>query len=140
MTTRMRTWTLVYDGECRFCLQCVRLLTRWDRRRCLNVVPFQDAAALAGLPAIPREQLEAAMQLVGPDGSVTAGAAAAPLLLGLLPGGSVTAMLFHVPGVPVLAAAVYRWVARRRHRLGCGSTACRRGGLERGFEGRRPPG
>ena len=120
-------WTLVFDGQCRFCVACVGLLRRWDRARRLTAVPFQDGAALERLPVRPRQaELEAAMHLVRGDGAVFAGAKAAPPLLRLLPGGTLLAALFAVPGVPGTAAAVYRWVARRRHKLGCGSAVCRR--------------
>lgn len=67
------------------------------------------------------------MQLVGPDGSVRAGARAAPVILRLLPLGRPLAWLFAVPGVPWVAQRVYRVVARNRHRLGCGSAVCARG-------------
>jgi predicted DCC family thiol-disulfide oxidoreductase YuxK len=93
----------------------------------VRAVPFQQPGALYGLPAIPRAALESAMQLVSPSGEVCAGAAALPALLRLLPMGSPVAALFRIPGVPALAARVYAAVARNRHRLGCGSTVCRRG-------------
>lgn len=125
--TAARQWTLVYDGDCRFCRQCVAILDAWDRRGRLGFAPFQTEDALAALPPIPREALEQAMHLVGPDDAVLAGAAAAPAILRLLPGGRAVAWLFAVPGVPWLAARVYRAVARNRHRLGCGSSACTRG-------------
>lgn len=125
---RAAAWTLIYDGECRFCLRCVDLLRRWDRAGRIRAVPLQDRAALAQLPPIPLASLEAAMHLVGPDGSVRASAAAAPAILRLLPGGALLAALFRVPGVPAVAERVYRAVARNRHRLGCGSRRCLRGG------------
>lgn len=120
-------WTLIYDGECRFCVRCVDLLRRWDRAGRVRVVPLQDRAALGQLPPIPMASLEAAMHLVGPDGSTLAGAAAAPAILRLLPGGALAAALFRVPGVPAVAEQVYVAVARNRHRLGCGSRRCLRG-------------
>ncbi len=120
-------WTLIYDGACRFCLRCIGLLRKWDRAGRVRTVALQDRAALAQLPPIPMASLEAAMHLVGPDGSVRAGAAAAPAILRLLPGGALPAALFRVPGVPAVAERVYRAVARNRHRLGCGSGRCRRG-------------
>ncbi len=64
------------------------------------------------------------MHLVSPDGVVLVGAAAAPAILRLLPGGGLLAWTFRVPGVPSLAEVVYRAVARNRHSLACG---CRRG-------------
>lgn len=125
--TAVREWTLVYDGDCRFCRRCIALLDGWDRRGRLRFVPFQAEDALAALPPIAREKLEQAMHLVGPDDVVLAGAAAAPAFLRLLPGGGAFAWLFAVPGVPWLAARIYRAVARNRHRLGCGSSVCTRG-------------
>jgi acetyl esterase len=120
-------WTLVFDGECRFCLACVRLLGRWDRRTRLRFVPLQDARALEGLPPLDRHALERAMHLVSPLGEVWAGAAALPPMLQLLPGGGFLAVLLLLPGAEQLAAAGYRVVARNRHRLGCGSATCLRG-------------
>jgi predicted DCC family thiol-disulfide oxidoreductase YuxK len=120
-------WTLIYDGDCAFCGRCVALVRRWDARGRVRAVPFQDPDALSGLPAIPRAALESAMHLVSPTGEVSAGAAALPVILRLLPLGTPVASLFRIPGVPVLASRVYETVARNRHRLGCGSTVCRRG-------------
>jgi predicted DCC family thiol-disulfide oxidoreductase YuxK len=121
------TWTLIYDGECAFCRWCVGLVARWDAHARVRPVAFQDRAALDGLPPIPQSALEAAMHLVSPSGEVRAGAAAMPAVLRLLPAVAPMALLFRVPGVPGLAAWTYAAVARNRHRLGCGSSVCRRG-------------
>ena len=120
-------WTLIYDGDCRFCRRCVALLRSWDRGGRLSAVPFQSDHDLESLPRIPRSSLEQAMHLVAPDGGMLAGAAAAPAILRLLPGGRPLAWAFAFPGIPAVANAVYRAVARNRHRLGCGSTSCTRG-------------
>jgi len=118
---------LVYDGACPFCKQCVGLVRRWDRARRVALVPFQATASWEGTPGLSRPALERAMHLVSPAGQVYAGAAAAFPLLRLLPGGALLAAPLAVPGAERLAAAAYRWVARHRHRLGCASSACRRG-------------
>jgi predicted DCC family thiol-disulfide oxidoreductase YuxK len=117
-------WTLIFDGECGFCRASVELLRRWDRYRRLSFVPFQDPGALAPLPRVPRSELEQAMHLVAPDRRVLKGAAALPAILRLVPGGAPLALLYQMPGVPWLAAGVYRIVARNRHRLGCASSTC----------------
>lgn len=117
-------WTLVFDGDCAFCRRCVAVLSRWDRRRRLRFVPFQDEAGLAGLPPIGRAALEQAMHLVSPAGAVFPGAEALPPILRLVPLGTPVSWLFIIPGVPWLAARAYRQVARNRHRLGCGSATC----------------
>lgn len=119
-------WTLIYDGQCRFCLGWIALIRRWDRAGHVNLVPLQDGAAWAGLGGLSRQALETAAHLVGPRGATYVGAAAAGPLLTLLPGGRVLAAPLALPGAERIAAAVYRWVARRRHRLGCGSQRCHR--------------
>ncbi len=116
--------TLIFDGECGFCRRAVTLLMRWDKYGRLRFVPFQDPAALAQLPAIPRASLEQAMHLVTPAGEVYAGATAVPVILRLLKWGRPLALAFRFPGVPAVAARIYRIVARNRHRLGCGSSTC----------------
>jgi len=120
-------WTLVYDGQCGFCRRWVDAVRRWDRADLVRAVSLQDTAAWEGLPGLTRAALEQAVHLVSPDGRAYAGAAAAAPLLRLLPGGRVLAAPLGLPGVPRLADAAYRWVARHRHRDGCGSPACRRG-------------
>jgi predicted DCC family thiol-disulfide oxidoreductase YuxK len=120
-------WTLIYDGQCGFCRRWVGTVRRWDRRARVRSVPFQDGAAWQGMPGLELGALEQAVHLVAPEGRVYAGAAAARPLLALLPGGRVLAAPLALPGAERLARAVYRWVARRRHRDGCTSPGCRRG-------------
>ena len=124
---RAHGWTLIYDGDCRFCRSCVRALGRWDRDARLTFVPFQDRNALKGLPAIERTALEQAMHLVSPEGAAWAGAAAVSPMLRLLPAGGALALLLALPGAGSLAERAYRVVARNRHRLACGSAVCGRG-------------
>lgn len=108
--------TLIYDGECGFCRQCVDVVRRWDREHRLVMVPFQDQARVATF-GIPLPALAAAMHLVRPDGRVFAGADAAPEILRLLPGKRWLAWPFRIPGVLVVARWVYARVARQRHCL-----------------------
>lgn len=114
--------TLVFDGECGLCRRCVAIVHRWDREHRLATLPFQDQARVAGF-GIPLPALAAAMHLVLPDGSVFAGADAAPELLRLLPGTRWLAPLFAVPGVRPVARRLYAWIAARRHCLVRGYTA-----------------
>lgn len=118
--------TLVYDGDCAFCRRWIERLRRWDPHGEIAVVPLQQTDRVAAF-RIPHAALEEAMHLILPDGRVFAGAAATPEILRRLRGRRWLAWAFAVPGVPWVAARVYRWVARRRHRLGCGSAVCRRG-------------
>ena len=110
--------TLIYDGECGFCLQAVDLVRRWDREQRIALIPFQDQARVTAF-AIPLPALAAAMHLVlpPPDGRVLAGADAATELLKLLPHGRWLAWPFRLPGVLPIARRLYAWIARRRRCL-----------------------
>jgi len=90
-------------------------------------VTLQDEREWNGTPGLARPALERAMHLVAPDGRVFVGAEGIAPLLRLLPRGGIWAAPLALPGANRLAGAVYRWVARRRHRLGCASPVCRRG-------------
>ncbi|MGD8699284.1 MAG: DUF393 domain-containing protein [Gemmatimonadales bacterium] len=124
----MSRWTLIYDGDCGFCRRQVALIARWDRAGRLTAIPFQDADLERY--GVSREDAEQAMQLVGPSGAVWAGATAARELAWLLPALRPFAWLFRLPGAMFLAERVYRWIARHRHRFGCESRVCRRGGSD----------
>ncbi len=123
----MEKWVLIFDGDCQFCLRQVELVRRWDVDGRIEPLPFQ-AADLARF-GVERAAAEEAMHLVAPSGRVWRGAAAARELLRLLPRLRGLTWVFKLPGAMAIAEAVYRWVAKRRHRFGCGSHACRRGAL-----------
>jgi predicted DCC family thiol-disulfide oxidoreductase YuxK len=106
--------TLIYDGSCGMCRDVVGLVRRWDRRRAIDYVPFQDGPAVAGF-GIALPALAAAMHLILPDGRVFAGADATPELARLLPGKAWLAAFYRVPGVRPAARRVYAWIAARRH-------------------------
>ncbi len=122
----MWRWTLIYDGECDFCRRQVELALRWDANRRIDAVPFQTADLERF--GVRRGAAEDAMQLVAPSGTVWSGAAAARELSRLLPCTRPFSWLFAVPGAMTVAEHTYRKIARRRHRFGCDSAACERGG------------
>jgi predicted DCC family thiol-disulfide oxidoreductase YuxK len=129
-------WVLIYDGDCEFCRRQVSCVKRHDARGQVEAVPFQSANLESY--GVGRQAAEESMHLVSPAGVVWRGAEAARQLLQLLPRLRPVAWLFRLPGAMFLAERVYRWIARRRHRFGCRSTACRRGG--RNVEGAHPIG
>jgi predicted DCC family thiol-disulfide oxidoreductase YuxK len=108
--------TLIFDGECGFCRDSVRVLQRSDREGRIAVVPFQDPTTEARF-GIKLPTLAAAMHLVLPDGRVFAGADALPELGRLLPGKRWLTWLFAVPGVRPIARRVYARIAARRRCL-----------------------
>jgi predicted DCC family thiol-disulfide oxidoreductase YuxK len=116
-----RPYTLVYDGDCRFCARSADLVATWDRGGIVEVVPFQRGGVRERFPWIPESAYEEAMQLVGPRNETLSGAAAAERLARILPGGRPLGCLFALPFARPVADRVYRLVARNRARLGCGT-------------------
>ncbi len=66
---------LIFDGDCQFCR---RWITRWKNSTgdAIDYLPFQDDEIARRFPEIPRADLEEAVHLVLPDGSVFRGAEA----------------------------------------------------------------
>ena len=115
---------LLYDGNCAFCRAWVSRIRRWDRNNRIELLPASERSHIASLPPLSDEAVNAAMHLVLTDGRILSGGRAIPEILRRLPGGRIPRLLFFVPGIPWLAGRAYDWVARRRHRFGCGDGAC----------------
>jgi len=66
---------LIYDSDCNFCKFWIH---RWQycTGDSISYLPFQDPAIAAQFPELPRADLESAIHLVEPDGTVISGAEA----------------------------------------------------------------
>lgn len=115
---------LIFDGDCGFCSSCVDVAQRWVHPS-IQYVPYQRAElAVLGLS---REQCAAAVMFRDVHGRWHSGSAAIGRLL--LDTGAIwrpLGALIVAPGIRVIAEAVYRVVARYRHRLPGGTPACQR--------------
>ncbi|MCG6495127.1 thiol-disulfide oxidoreductase DCC family protein [Kitasatospora sp. A2-31] len=131
----MRDPVLVFDGDCAFCSTCVVWAERYPRQTLASAgweaVPFQFAD-LAGLDALAGgrgevswERAEREVLWVTPAGRVYGGAQAVARLL-MRSGGAWAYLggVLALPPVRPVAGAVYRWVARNRHRMPGGTPAC----------------
>ena len=66
---------LIFDGDCQFCR---RWIARWKNSTgdAVDYIPFQDGEVARRFPEIPRIDLEEAVHLLMPDGTVFRGAEA----------------------------------------------------------------
>ncbi len=112
MSPRPAPWTVLYDQDCGFCRWSLGVVLRADRRLRLRPVALQTAEADALLADIPSEQRLASWHLISPAGARESAGAALPVLVGLLPGGSLPAA--GLARVPDLDERGYRWVAGHR--------------------------
>lgn len=116
-----RAYTVVFDGDCKVCTRLAGVLRQWDRRHELEVVSSQQPGVMARFPWIPPRAYAEALQMVAADGTTWQGAAAIEKLLDVLPRGRLISWLFRLPFARTFADRFYRWFARNRYRLGCGS-------------------
>lgn len=133
-----RPYTIVYDGACRVCQRIVRVLTRWDKRGLLELVPSQAPGVKARFPWLPERAYAESVQLIAADGRTWQGAAAVERIIDLMPKGWLISWVFSIPAVRPLAERFYRWFARHRYRLGCGKH-CQYRPLAVDFEGTEAP-
>lgn len=116
-----RDFTVVFDGDCKVCTRLSKVLRAWDTSHRLEVVSSQQPGVMARFPWIPARAYGEALQLVAADGTTWQGSASIERLLDELPRGAWISWVFSIPFVRTLADRFYRWFARNRYRLGCGS-------------------
>ncbi len=113
---------LVFDGDCAFCTRSVRFVERRIRRR--PEIRSWQSLDLASL-ALTREDCETAVQWIGPAGErASAHVAVARTLVHGGKGWAVLGRIILLPGVKTVSGAVYRWIARNRHRMPGGTAEC----------------
>ncbi len=101
---------LVYDGDCGFCRVWVDF---WKQMagEAVQFTPFQTG----GIPDIPREEFQRAVQLIMPDGRVFSGAAAALQLFSIAGSHRWLAWLYRNAGwFRSVSERVYRFIAAHR--------------------------
>ena len=114
------THALVYDGDCRMCTSVAQVVRRWDARGDIEILASQQPGVTERFPWIAARAFGESLQLIGPGKQTWQGAAAIEQLLTILPRGRTIAWIFRIPFIRPIAERVYRWIARNRHRLGCG--------------------
>jgi len=117
-----RRYVVLYDRECAFCTASARHLSRWDRRRRMEMMPLQDAHASAD-PAVREaastRPLAQALHVVDREtGRVEAGGRAVLTLLDALPGGPLLRPWAALPATTAIAEVAYGVVSDRRADLG----------------------
>jgi predicted DCC family thiol-disulfide oxidoreductase YuxK len=113
---------LLYDGDCAFCSSCARFIER--RVPTSAEILAWQLTDLSDLGVTPEAAAEAVLW-VDVDGSVAAGhLAVAWLLVDADSFWRPLGYLLSLPPLRWLGGPVYRLVARNRHRLPGGTTAC----------------
>jgi predicted DCC family thiol-disulfide oxidoreductase YuxK len=117
---------LIFDGDCAFCTATAEWLAEWLRRKngpnaTLVAWQFTDLKALG----TTRQRAQQEALWIAPNGTISGGADAFAAWLRFRGGPyGVAGRAMSMPGVRRLAAAVYRLIAKNRHRMPGGSPAC----------------
>lgn len=123
----MKSAILVYDGECRFCANCQKLLQRFVGWR-LKTVSSRERDALDLHPELTIERVQARLYLVNGE-QIFGGMEAIAQTLALRPVGKI-ALIYYAPLLRSVLDAIYGWIARHRYEIfgrvvgGCESGAC----------------
>lgn len=113
--------TLIYDGQCRFCVRAARRLQFWAGRGRLEIVPLDAPGAMELHPDLSYSKALAAVQLVLPEGRLCQGAEAGLRAMSLRPGFAWLAFLYYLPLIRQACDLCYRLIARGRRRCAaCG--------------------
>lgn len=107
--------TLFLDSECGVCTRAARTIRRLDTDNRIDLRPIRSSAA-DGLAGLGEELRYGSWHLQRPDGSLVSEGDVLPELLKLLP--RLAPLGRVIAWVPApLRNGVYRFVARRRHRI-----------------------
>ncbi len=109
--------TIVYDGQCRFCLRQVDRIRGRDRAGVFDFMPKQTPGLAERFPQLAGEDFNTGLRLVDVDGRVHVGADGVYEIARRLPVWRSAAWLYRVPGLRQIFRGLYGLVARNRYRL-----------------------
>lgn len=117
---------VVYDGECRFCIQQIQRFQRLDPSNQFEWVPRQQPGLEKRFPILAQSDFDTGMRYIGAGDKVEVGADAVYQICKRLPAFQPVAWLYLLPGCKQIARAIYAWIAANRKRLGqtCDNGAC----------------
>lgn len=108
---------LLFDDQCPMCTFQMRLLTWLDWFNRIELCPNSDPRCQALAPGLSREQLNAAIHCLTPEGDMHRGARCIRHIGMRLPLLVPIALFLWIPGVIAIAERVYAWISRNRYIL-----------------------
>lgn len=115
--------TLVYDGDCRFCIRSLAVLKRLDWFNLLEMVPSSAVQSDKRLLRIlAGADFDVAMYAVSTNCRTYSGFDAFRQAFARLPLGLLIVWALYLPGAKWLGSRCYAWIARRRGAFGCAGT------------------
>ncbi len=119
-----KTLSIIYDGDCGFCLRSLKVLSALDVRGVLCFHKAQDPGTFERFPILNGADVQEAMYSIVEGETPQRGFFSfrrflweSPLLWPLLP-------FFYFPGVSFAGTRAYAFVARNRRSFGCETDSC----------------
>jgi predicted DCC family thiol-disulfide oxidoreductase YuxK len=115
-----RRLSVIYDGQCAFCIRSVGMLKKADSFGSFEFHDFHGSETLkTTFPMIRPEDATEAMLLVTDSGAVFKGFYAFRRLTWTSLWLWIAMPLFYLPGSSFLGVRLYAWIANNRQRFGC---------------------
>ncbi len=111
--------TVIYDGQCRFCMKSkegIERLSRSNQSATVRYIPYQSLEAEQVLGSEYRPGRPEVAYWVAADGQIRRGMDAILPLLLRIPGGRLLVAFLTVPAFKPMVSRLYRFVARNRYR------------------------
>jgi len=110
--------TVIFDGECGFCLRAIRIGRRLDWWRRMEWRARLEPGVRERFPQLSHEETQRRMVSIRPDGRTYGGFFAVRDIMLHLPLMLLPALLLYLPGMSCIGVPCYRWIASHRYRFG----------------------
>ncbi|MDP3703911.1 MAG: DUF393 domain-containing protein, partial [Candidatus Omnitrophota bacterium] len=110
--------TVIFDGECGFCLRAIRIGRRLDWWRRIDWRARLEPGVNERFPQLSQEETQRRMVSIRTDGRICGGFDAVRDILLQLPLTMLPALVLYLPGMSVVGVPLYRWIATNRYRVG----------------------
>lgn len=110
--------TVIFDGDCGFCRRWIRAGKKLDWRRRIDWRARLEPGVREAFPQLSGEETQNRMVSIAPSGKTFGGFYAVRDILLRLPLTFIPALVLYIPGVSLIGAPVYKWIAKNRHRFG----------------------
>ena len=119
--------TVIFDGECGFCLRAIRIGKRLDWWHRMEWRARLTPGVNERFPQLSQEETQRRMVSIRTDGRAYGGFFAVRDIMLHMPLTFLPALLLYLPGMSLIGVPVYKWIAANRQQFGGTSgTSCSR--------------
>lgn len=109
--------TIIYDGQCQFCISQIDKIKRLDKLEIYHYLPRQTPNLFDQFPMLASEDFNTGLRLVSINGHVSVGADAVYEIYKTLMPYKYVAWIYTLPMIKQFCKGVYFLIAKNRNRL-----------------------